>query len=154
MPSGKTHDAVNICIGLLIMVPVVAFTAAHGRSDLALAFYAGAAVSTYINPDISCTEYSRSRHRFKSLFLIGPIYAWVFDVLAYRVTHRHYLSHSIIGTVIRVALFLPLIAPILAVLRLAWPGLYLTILLFFLIGWFAFDQVHTSLDFSVSYFRR
>lgn len=141
MPSGQTHEVINkAATGLTVSVLLVDFQAGFG-------LVGGLWLSVYITPDLTCTEDTLPEYRLRQLGFPGQFLAWTFDVISSRIPHRHWLSHSPVGTLLRMAVLSP------AVL-LVWIIFSHKVFWFFVLGWIIGDLIHVGLDYLVSSIKR
>ena len=108
MASGKTHKKVSLALSIKVGIAAGVITA---DPQTAVFTAAGILFSIFCSPDLDIEQMTISkREAVKSFGLFGWLWAAYWHPYAWLIPHRHWTSHSIWGTPIRIAyIHLPLI---------------------------------------------
>lgn len=150
MPSGKTHERVNLALGSILALTGLGLGVDANRL---LAFWAGFLFATYfLSPDLDL-EGTRAHRRW------GPL-APIWSPYAALIPHRGISHIPVLGTLIRIG-YLTLVYVLLAfVLQVFWgirfPLQLLSVLYYgpFLLGAIVSDLTHIVLDRTVTALKR
>jgi uncharacterized metal-binding protein len=142
MPGGKAHERINLGFTLTVSVALLSVDPV-----VAPGVFLGMGLSCFITPDLLDVDGDPiPEYRIRKVPIIGPFYAWLFDIISVRIPHRSWLSHSPAGTAISLVVlwWIPLLCWL-----VGWK-----ILVGFLLGKLAGDSLHILLDVSVSAVKR
>lgn len=108
----------------------------------------GLAISSVISPDMADLAKTRPERIIRnSLGRVAPVFLWPFWILQARTRHRSIISHSPVGTAIRLLLILPLLVG----LWFVFGGEFTTSVC---LGVAMGDGIHVALDGVVSWLKR
>lgn len=138
MPSGDSHDRIAMIAALPVAIGAALLF--HSSDQGALTGLSFLWASLYCSPDLD-------QLRSNATWRWGPL-RWVWWPYAKLVPHRHWISHSPIGTILRVTY---LLGPLLLLRWLLSPAPFPTLLPPFpyqaiLLGWILADSLHLLAD--------